>query len=79
YTWENCNKCIAAITVEVQQLRIKNKLIPTWECVEEREEAKIREDLNIAKKREIQKLVSISKGGERLSKITFESLLDRNG
>ncbi|WP_059380635.1 ATP-binding protein [Bacillus anthracis] len=43
YTCEHCNKYIAAITVEVPQLRIKNKILPTCECVVEREEAKIRE------------------------------------
>ncbi|HHP0955222.1 TPA: ATP-binding protein, partial [Bacillus anthracis] len=29
YTCEHCNKYIAAITVEVPQLRIKNKILPT--------------------------------------------------
>lgn len=40
YTCEQCNKYIAAITVEVPQLRIKNKILPTCECVVEREEEK---------------------------------------
>jgi len=79
YTCEQCNKYIAAITVEVPQLRIKNKILPTCECVVEREEAKIREAQNFAKKREIEKLFSISNLGERFSKSTFESFLDRNG
>ncbi|HDR6388558.1 MULTISPECIES: ATP-binding protein [Bacillus] len=79
YTCEHCNKHIAAITVEVPQLRIKNKILPTCECVVEREEAKIREAQNFAKKREIEKLFSISNLGERFSKSTFESFLDRNG
>lgn len=79
YTCEHCNKYIAAITVEVPQLRIKNKILPTCECVVEREEAKIRESQNFAKKREIEKLFSISNLGERFSKSTFESFLDRNG
>lgn len=79
YTCEHCNKYIAAITVEVPQLRIKNKILPTCECVVEREEAKIREAQNFAKKREIDKLFSISNLGERFSKSTFESFLDRNG
>lgn len=79
YTCEHCNKYIAAITVEVPQLRIKNKILPTCECVVEREEAKIREAQNFAKKREIEKLFSISNLGERFSKNTFESFLDRNG
>ncbi len=79
YTCEHCNKYIAAITVEVPQLRIKNKILPTCECVVEREEAKIREAQNFAKKREIEKLFSISNLGERFSKSTFESFLDRNG
>lgn len=79
YTCEHCNKYIAAITVEVPQLRIKNKILPTCECVVEREEAKIREVQNFAKKREIEKLFSISNLGERFSKSTFESFLDRNG
>ncbi|MCD1172126.1 hypothetical protein KPL84_07530, partial [Bacillus anthracis] len=78
YTCEHCNKYIAAITVEVPQLRIKNKILPTCECVVEREEAKIREAQNFAKKREIEKLFSISNLGERFSKSTFESFLDRN-
>lgn len=79
YTCEHCNKYIAAITVEVPQLRIKNKILPTCECVVEREEAKIREAQNFAKKREIEKLFSISNLGERFSKSIFESFLDRNG
>lgn len=79
YTCEHCNKYIAAITVDVPQLRIKNKILPTCECVVEREEAKIREAQNFAKKREIEKLFSISNLGERFSKSTFESFLDRNG
>ena len=79
YTCEQCNKYIAAITVEVPQLRIKNKILPTCECVVEREEAKICEAQNFAKKREIEKLFSISNLGERFSKSTFESFLDRNG
>lgn len=79
YTCEHCNKYIAAITVEVPQLRIKNKILPTCECVVEREEAKIREAQNFAKKREIEKLFSISNLGERFSKSTFESFIDRNG
>ncbi|MEB8572291.1 ATP-binding protein [Bacillus cereus] len=79
YRCEQCNKYIAAITVEVPQLRIKNKILPTCECVVEREEAKIREAQNFAKKREIEKLFSISNLGERFSKSTFESFLDRNG
>lgn len=79
YTCEHCNKYIAAINVEVPQLRIKNKILPTCECVVEREEAKIREAQNFAKKREIEKLFSISNLGERFSKSTFESFLDRNG
>ncbi len=79
YTCEHCNKYIAAITVEVPQLRIKNKILPTCECVVEREEAKIREAQNFAKKREIEKLFSISNLGERFSKSTFESFLDRSG
>ncbi len=79
YTCEHCNKYIAAITVEVPQLRIKNKILPTCECVVEREEAKIREAQNFAKKREIERLFSISNLGERFSKSTFESFLDRNG
>ncbi|GCF83366.1 hypothetical protein BCACH14_53420 [Bacillus cereus] len=79
YTCEHCNKYIAAISVEVPQLRIKNKILPTCECVVEREEAKIREAQNFAKKREIEKLFSISNLGERFSKSTFESFLDRNG
>ncbi len=79
YTCEHCNKYIAAITVEVPQLRIKNKILPTCECVVEREEVKIREAQNFAKKREIEKLFSISNLGERFSKSTFESFLDRNG
>lgn len=79
YTCKHCNKYIAAITVEVPQLRIKNKILPTCDCVVEREEAKIREAQNFAKKREIEKLFSISNLGERFSKITFESFLDRNG
>ncbi|MDA1598630.1 ATP-binding protein [Bacillus cereus group sp. TH217LC] len=79
YTCDHCNKYIAAITVEVPQLRIKNKILPTCECVVEREEAKIREAQNFAKKREIEKLFSISNLGERFSKSTFESFLDRNG
>ncbi len=79
YTCEHCNKYIVAITVEVPQLRIKNKILPTCECVVEREEAKIREAQNFAKKREIEKLFSISNLGERFSKSTFESFLDRNG
>ncbi|TKV45636.1 hypothetical protein C1I58_20080 [Bacillus sp. PIC28] len=79
YTCEHCNKYIAAITVEVPQLRIKNKILPTCECVVERVEAKIREAQNFAKKREIEKLFSISNLGERFSKSTFESFLDRNG
>lgn len=79
YTCEHCNKYIAAITVEVPELRIKNKILPTCECVVEREEAKIREAQNFAKKREIEKLFSISNLGERFSKSTFESFLDRNG
>ncbi len=79
YTCEHCNKYISAITVEVPQLRIKNKILPTCECVVEREEAKIREAQNFAKKREIEKLFSISNLGERFSKSTFESFLDRNG
>lgn len=79
YTCEHCNKYIAAITVEVPQLHIKNKILPTCECVVEREEAKIREAQNFAKKREIEKLFSISNLGERFSKSTFESFLDRNG
>lgn len=79
YTCEHCNKYIAAITVEVPQLRIKNKILPTCECVVEREEAKIREAQNFAKKREIEKLFSISNLGERFSKSTFEAFLDRNG
>ncbi|MDA1987418.1 MULTISPECIES: ATP-binding protein [Bacillus cereus group] len=79
YTCGHCNKYIAAITVEVPQLRIKNKILPTCECVVEREEAKIREAQNFAKKREIEKLFSISNLGERFSKSTFESFLDRNG
>ncbi len=79
YTCEHCNKYIAAITVEVPQLRIKNKILPTCECVVEREEAKIREAQNFAKKREIEKLFSISNLGERFFKSTFESFLDRNG
>ncbi len=79
YTCEHCNKYIAAITVEVPRLRIKNKILPTCECVVEREEAKIREAQNFAKKREIEKLFSISNLGERFSKSTFESFLDRNG
>lgn len=79
YTCEHCNKYIAAITVEVPQLRIKNKILPTCECVVEREEAKIREAQNFAKKREIEKLFSISNLGERFSKSTFELFLDRNG
>ncbi len=79
YTCEHCNKYIAAITVEVPQLRIKNKILPTCECVVEREETKIREAQNFAKKREIEKLFSISNLGERFSKSTFESFLDRNG
>lgn len=79
YTCEHCNKYIAAMTVEVPQLRIKNKILPTCECVVEREEAKIREAQNFAKKREIEKLFSISNLGERFSKSTFESFLDRNG
>lgn len=79
YTCEHCNKYIAAITVEVPQLRIKNKILPTCECVVEREDAKIREAQNFAKKREIEKLFSISNLGERFSKSTFESFLDRNG
>lgn len=79
YTCEHCNKYIAAITVEVPQLRIKNKILPTCECVVEREEAEIREAQNFAKKREIEKLFSISSLGERFSKSTFESFLDRNG
>ncbi|BCC19428.1 istB-like ATP binding family protein [Bacillus cereus] len=79
YTCEHCNKYIAAITVEVPQLRIKNKILPTCECVVEREEAEIREAQNFAKKREIEKLFSISNLGERFSKSTFESFLDRNG
>lgn len=79
YTCEHCNKYIAAITVEVPQLGIKNKILPTCECVVEREEAKIREAQNFAKKREIEKLFSISNLGERFSKSTFESFLDRNG
>jgi len=79
YTCEHCNKYIAAIIVEVPQLRIKNKILPTCECVVEREEAKIREAQNFAKKREIEKLFSISNLGERFSKSTFESFLDRNG
>ncbi|MFB5689521.1 ATP-binding protein [Bacillus cereus] len=79
YTCEHCNKYIAAITVEVPQLRIKNKILPTCECVVEREEAKIREAQNFAKKREIEKCFSISNLGERFSKSTFESFLDRNG
>ncbi len=79
YTCEHCNKYIAAITVEVPQLRIKNKILPTCECVVEREEAKIREAQNFAKKREIEKLFSISNLGERFSKSTFESFLNRNG
>ena len=79
YTCEHCNKYIAAITVEVPQLCIKNKILPTCECVVEREEAEIREAQNFAKKREIEKLFSISNLGERFSKSTFESFLDRNG
>lgn len=79
YTCEHCNKYIAAITVEVPQLCIKNKILPTCECVVKREEAKIREAQNFAKKREIEKLFSISNLGERFSKSTFESFLDRNG
>ncbi len=79
YTCEYCNKYIDAITVEVPQLRIKNKILPTCECVVEREEAKIREAQNFGKKREIEKLFSISNLGERFSKSTFESFLDRNG
>lgn len=79
YTCEHCKEYIAAITVEVPQLRIKNKILPTCECVVEREEAKIREAQNFAKKREIEKLFSISNLGERFSKSTFESFLDRNG
>ncbi|EJR71404.1 hypothetical protein IK9_06055 [Bacillus cereus VD166] len=79
YTCEHCNKYIEAITVEVPQLRIKNKILPTCECVVEREEAKIREAQNFAKKREIEKLFSISNLGERFSKSTFEAFLDRNG
>lgn len=79
YTCEHCNKYIAAISVEVPQLRIKNKILPTCECVVEGEEAKIREAQNFAKKREIEKLFSISNLGERFSKSTFESFLDRNG
>lgn len=79
YTCEHCNKYIAAIIVEVPQLRIKNKILPTCECVVEREEVKIREAQNFAKKREIEKLFSISNLGERFSKSTFESFLDRNG
>ncbi len=79
YTCEHCNKYIASITVEVPQLRIKNKILPTCECVVEREEAKIREAQNFAKKREIEKLFSISNLGERFSKSTFEAFLDRNG
>lgn len=79
YTCEHCNKYIAAITIEVPELLIKNKILPTCECVVEREEAKIREAQNFAKKREIEKLFSISNLGERFSKSTFESFLDRNG
>lgn len=79
YTCEHCNKYIAAIIVEVPQLRIKNKILPTCECIVEREEVKIREAQNFAKKREIEKLFSISNLGERFSKSTFESFLDRNG
>ncbi|UNP79217.1 hypothetical protein MN033_09505 [Bacillus nitratireducens] len=38
-TCEHCNTFIKAIVVEVPTLRIKNKVLPTCECVVEREEA----------------------------------------
>ncbi|WP_242224538.1 ATP-binding protein [Bacillus cereus group sp. BfR-BA-01380] len=79
YTCEHCNTFIKAIVVEVPTLRIKNKVLPTCECVVEREEAKVREYQNFAKKKEIEKLFSINNLGDRFARSTFESFLERNG
>lgn len=79
YTCEHCNAFIKAIVVEIPTLRIKNKVFPTCECVVDREEAKVRDYQNFAKKREIEKLFSIHNVGNRFDKSTFSAFLDRNG
>ncbi|MFY0147848.1 ATP-binding protein [Bacillus cytotoxicus] len=79
YTCEHCNKFIKSIVVEIPALRIKKKILPTCECVVEKEEAKVREAQNFAKKREIKKLFSIDNLGERFAECTFVSFLERTG
>ena len=79
YECTECHKFIRAIVVEVQALKIKRKVFPTCECVVVKEEAKIREAQNFAKKREIDRLFSISNLGERFKKSTFEAFREREG
>lgn len=79
YECPDCKTFIPAISVEVAALKIKRKVFPACECRVAREEAKVREAQNFAKKREIEKLFSISNLGERFKKSTFEAFLERNG
>ena len=53
YECTECHKFIRAIVVEVQALKIKRKVFPTCECVVVKEEAKIREAQNFAKKEKL--------------------------
>ncbi|MDA1651003.1 ATP-binding protein [Bacillus cereus group sp. TH160LC] len=79
YECPDCKTFIPAVSVEVPALKIKRKVFPTCECVVAKEEARIREAQNFAKKREIDKLFSISNLGERFKKSTFEAFREREG
>lgn len=76
---EHCNTFVPAIDISVEALKIKRKVQPACNCKWEREEAFLREAENHSKRKEIEKLFSISNLGERFRKATFEAFLEREG
>ncbi|UOY92881.1 ATP-binding protein [Ectobacillus sp. JY-23] len=78
-TCQHCGTFVPAFLVEVKELKIKRKVQPTCHCVVEREEAFLREANNYTKRKEIEKLFSISNLGERFQRSTFEAFLEREG
>jgi DNA replication protein DnaC len=78
-TCEHCGTFIPAFVFEVKQLNISRKVQPTCPCVVEREEAFLREANNYTKRKEIEKLFSISNLGERFKKSTFDTFIEREG
>lgn len=79
YVCEECGTFVKSVLVEVKALNIKRTVLPSCDCRIEKNEALLRESQNLSKKKEIERLFSISNLGERFKKATFESFLNRQG